>query len=319
MKNYLVTGGAGFIGSRLACALVARGDKVTIVDNLSTGLRKNIPDAATFLLLDIGEADFIDKLPQEPFDAVLHLAAQSSGPASQDIPLVDTRVNALSTLLLTRWCLEHGTLRFLYASSMAVYGNPEKLPIEETEICAPLSYYGISKLASEHYLRLATLEGLSCTAFRIFSVFGPGQNLANQKQGMASIYLSYLLRGQEIPVTGSLDRFRDLLYVDDIVSAWIIALDLPATPSLIYNLASGTSVTVRNLIAALIDGLDLPVDYPVVELSGSANDQFGAQADISRITEELGWAPCVEMEQGMRQFTEWGKSVSENFNRDSEW
>jgi len=107
---------------------------------------------------------------------------------------------------------------------MAVYGEPASLPVNETMPCEPLSQYGVSKLTSEHLLRLAEREGIATTSFRMFSIYGPGQNLRNLHQGIVSIYLAYLLKQEAVPVTGSLDRFRDLLYIDDAVEAWMLAL-----------------------------------------------------------------------------------------------
>src|SRR5947209_6234893 len=162
----LVTGGAGFIGSQLAKRLISEGHEVHIVDNLSTGSRGNLPPEASFVEADLSAPDFTKRLPQERFDAVCHLAAQSSGPASIENPLYDIQINALSTLALSRWCLARNIPRFLYASSMAVYGDTKDLPVSENRACAPLSYYGAAKLASEQFLALAALEGLSATSFR---------------------------------------------------------------------------------------------------------------------------------------------------------
>ena len=307
----LVTGGAGFIGSHLADALVKAGHSVVVVDNLSTGKRENIPSHAEFLELDLVRSDFLDSLPSGDFDAVCHLAAQSSGPASAEMPYYDLQVNAASTLLLSRWCLQRAVSRFLYASSMAIYGNAESVPVKEDAPCIPRSYYGISKLASEHLLRLAAAEGLRVTNLRMFSVYGPGQNLGNLKQGMASIYLAYLLRGVEVPVTGSFERFRDLVYIDDVVDAWLRALVLPVTPAEAYNIGSGRPTTVRELLTALLKAMDLPSDYPIRELPGSISDQFGLYANISAAHRDLQWQPTVLLSDGLKRMVAWARSVSQ--------
>lgn len=301
----LLTGGAGFIGSHLARRLAGRGDTVTIVDNLSNGRRDNVPAGCRLLELDAGVPGMLAALPD--VDAVVHFAAQSSGPLSAELPYLDLQANAASTLLLSRWCLERGVGRFLYASSMAIYGNPPTLPVPEDAPAVPLSYYGVSKLTSEHLLRLAAREGLRFTALRFFSVYGPGQNLDNLKQGIVSIYLAYLLRSNEIPVTGSLDRFRDLVHVDDVVAACVTALDRESTPSAAYNIGGGRPVTVRELIAALIRATGVPADFPIRELPGSSSDQFGLYADISRAARDLGWTPTVDLERGLCDMVAWAK------------
>lgn len=286
-------------------ALVDRGDTVVVVDNLSTGKIENIPPQAEFVELDLSQADFVRRLPRAPFDAVCHLAAQSSGELSADDPLYDVQTNALSTLLLSRWCTQSGTPRFLYASSMAIYGNPQQLRVGESAHCEPLSFYGISKWASESYLRLAAREGLSATSLRMFSVYGPGQNMENLKQGMASIFMAYMMRGEEVPVTGSFERFRDFIYIDDVVDAWLKALSLPATPSAAYNVGSGRAVTVRELLQQLLSALQLPAHYPIRERSGLKSDQFGLCADVHRIRRELNWKPQIDLVTGLRLMADW--------------
>lgn len=287
---------------------MARGAQVVVIDNLSTGRREQVPATAELIVLDLSDEGFVARLPDRRFDAVCHLAAQSSGEVSGEDPLYDVRANALSTLLLSRWCLQRGIARFLYASSMAIYGNPVGLPVEESAQCEPRSYYGISKWASEGYLRMASQQGLSATSLRMFSVYGPGQNLENLKQGMASIFMAYMLRGVEVPVTGPLERFRDFVYIEDVVRAWLAALALPQTPSPVYNLGSGQPVTVRTLLDELARALRLPADYPVRELPGSRSDQFGLYADVRRAERELAWKAATPLGRGLKLMAEWARS-----------
>jgi len=303
----LLTGGAGFIGSHLANLLLVRGHHVTIVDDLSTGSAANVPPDCELLTLDVGDPRTPARLPR--VDAVVHFAAQSSGPASADMPYRDIVSNAVSTLLLSRWCLEQGIHRFVYASSMAIYGNAERLPVTEKNACHPLSYYGVSKMTSEHLLRTAGKEGLRSTSLRFFSVYGPGQNLDNLKQGIVSIFLAYLLRSSEVPVTGSLDRFRDLVHVDDVVRLCAEVIERPSTESPAYNVGGGRPVTVRELLRALIDAAQLPRDFPIRELPGSPSDQFGLYADIGLAREAFGWTPTVDLETGLRAMVQWARAL----------
>lgn len=299
-RRVLVTGGAGFIGSHLARRLVDLSARVTVVDNLSTGIASKLPEGVQFHCLDLASPRFLSKLLEGPFDAVCHLAAQSSGEVSHEDPAHDLLVNTGATLLLTRWCREQAIPRFLYASSMAIYGDVEALPVGEEHPCRPLSYYGVSKLASEHYLRLAQAAGLSTTTFRMFSVYGPGQNLGNLKQGMVSIYMAYLLKGEPILVRGSLGRVRDFVYIDDVVEAWVRALVNPIADGKTYNLGSGTPTSVRELLDSLVEAFGYsPQGYPIQEEGPTPGDQAAIYADVSRIQADLGWAPRTGLREGL--------------------
>lgn len=306
----LVTGGAGFIGSHLARRLIQEGHEVIVVDNLSTGFFENVPPQAEFIQQDLSTPDFTSRLPGGSFDVVCHLAAQSSGEISGENPLYDVQANALSTLLLSRWSLKAGVRRFLYASSMAIYGDPQELPVKESTPCRPLSYYGISKLTSEHYLRLTEGQGLHSTSFRMFSVYGPGQNLQNLKQGIVSIFLTYMLRNVEIPVTGPLTRFRDLIYIDDVVDAWSRSLRIPSSSATVYNLGAGKPTTIQQLLQALLRALGRPADYPIRELPGSPTDQFGLYADITEARKDLSWQPKTDFEGGIGRMVQWAQSLA---------
>jgi UDP-glucose 4-epimerase len=304
----LITGGAGFIGSALARRLIAEGDSVVIVDNLSTGKRANVPPQATFVMADLADPATLQLMPAGSYDGIVHLAAQSSGAIGQSNPYLDMRTNVGATLLLSRWCLERGITRFLYASSMTVYGQGNREPVDEAAACRPIGYYGASKLASETYLRLAADEGLGVTSLRLYNVYGRGQNLGNLYQGMASIYLAYLLDGVRVPVTGSFDRYRDFVHVDDVVDALMLALRRKTTPSPGYNIGTGRKTTVRELLRMLIAAVGLPSDHPVDELAGSPSDVFGSVATSRRAKDELGWEPRVALEQGLPDMVSWAQS-----------
>lgn len=307
-KHLLITGGAGFIGSHLAQRCLSMGCDVTIIDNLTTGQRENIPAGAVLIEGDISDGRTLDRIPAGRIDAVLHLAAQSSGEISNEHPDLDLRVNTLGTLLLLSFCMRRGIPRFIYASSMAVYGDPARNPVSEGDPCRPLSFYGISKLASEMYVNHFAREGLQTTCFRMFSVYGPGQNLGNMKQGMASIFLAHLLEGKPVHVKGSGDRFRDFIYIDDVVEAWIRALDNPATSGKVYNLGTGVRTLVRELVREeiLAFGLD-PDRYPVTYSGSTPADQFGLYADISNLEKDLGWKPVISLDLGISRMVSWAR------------
>lgn len=303
MKRYLITGGAGFIGSRIAARLLEQQYRVVIVDNLSTGLRANVPDGAELIVADLGLPDGCDCLGGRSFDAVLHLAGQSSGEASFLDPAYDFRSHVVSTFQLLSWCRANDCKRFIYASSMGVYGDPLSVPVIEDAPCNPKSYYGAAKLAAESYIRMHALLGLETTVLRMFNVYGSGQNLANRMQGMASIYLAYLLEGQPIIVKGVFERFRDMIHIDDVVDAWLICLTAPATFGGVFNLGSGRPTTVQELVDALRMAFGRP-DYPLDQQPGTAGDQFGLFADISRLREATGWKPSVGLVEGISRMVQ---------------
>lgn len=310
MSSYLVSGGGGFIGSHIARRLVERGDQVVVLDNLSTGQQENVPPGVLLVNTDISRPEGLRVIPEERFDACLHLAAQSSGEISHEEPGRDLNTNALGTLLLLEWCRRRGVRRFLYASSMGVYGLTEQLPVRESQPRDPYSFYGISKQAAEQYVRYYSKQGMDTTIFRMFNVYGPSQNLANMKQGMVSIYLAFLTREEPILVRGSLNRFRDFIYIDDVVEAWVKALHDPATYGQVYNLASGRKILVRELIAELVQawGHD-PQTYPILEAEGTPGDQFGIYADITSLSRAIGWQPRVPLSEGLRRMAAWAKST----------
>lgn len=306
-KKIIVTGGAGFIGSHIAKRLVQTGHDVVVVDNLVTGFEENIPKGATFIKGDVSDKSTIESLPRNT-DAVLHLAAQSSGEVSAENPDLDLKANTLSTLYLLQWCKENHVPRFVYASSMAIYGNVTHNPVSEDCPCEPLSFYGISKLSSEHYIRHYASEGLNTTCFRMFSVYGPGQNMTNMKQGMVSIFLAYLVKGEQIWVKGSGDRFRDFIYIDDVVDAWCSCLENTKTWKKTYNLATGKKTTVRELVEKEIQQFGKGTEpYPVKFEGSTPADQFGLYADISRLRADLGWEPRYTLDEGLRTMIAWVK------------
>ena len=308
--KYLITGGAGFIGSHIARRILNMGHQAWVVDNILTGAEENIPESAIFVKLDLSDQESFKSLPEEKFDAVLHLAAQSSGAISHEKPAYDLLTNTLGTLLLLNWCSDKGIKRFIYASSMSVYGRIEKFPVSENECCRPYSFYGITKLAAENYINYFKTQGMQTTVFRMFNVYGPGQNLTNLKQGMVSIYLAYLLKDEPILVLGSKDRFRDFIYIDDVVDAWISVIDNPVSFGKTYNLASGKKTFVWELLNGLIEAMGHePDEYPITYGDSTPGDQFGMHADISLITSELDWSPKTDLRSGLQKMADWAKSL----------
>jgi len=184
---------------------------------------------------------------------------------------------------------------------MAAYGASSDHALSEETPCTPTSFYGTAKLAAEGYVRLFSGLGLETTIIRPFNVYGSRQNLANLKQGMASIYLSYLLKGEPIEVKGSLERFRDQTHVSDVVAALRLVLERREAIGGTYNIATGRKCSVGDLIAALLKAAGAPDDYPVLARSGTPGDIFGCFADVSRAQAELGFSAGVSVQEGVAE------------------
>lgn len=306
--HILVTGGAGFIGSYIASRLITEGYRVTIIDNLYTGKQKNIPRGADFINIDLGQKISYDYLKSITCDAVLHLAGQSSGEASFNDPLYDFQSHVCSTFWLLEWCKSKGVRRFIYSSSMSVYGEPKYLPVDENHPLEPKTFYATAKIAAEAYIRLYQTLGMDTTIVRLFSVYGPGQNLENKMQGMVSIFLSYLLENVPIIVKGSEDRFRDFIYIDDVVEAWFKILNNPVTFGKTYNLASGRKVRIAELLD-MIKGVFGDQNYPIEYASGTPGDQFGIFANIDHVAGDLKWMPEFDLQTGLQKMIDCEKEL----------
>ena len=285
MARYLVTGAAGFIGSCVAKKLLDLGHSVVTIDNLSTGFETSIPKGCVFIKGDVSDAGIIDKLDCQEFDAILHIAGQSSGEVSFESPVYDVNSNAVSTVLLLDYAVKTNCKRFIYASTMSVYGqNNLQDQFCEQDLARPQSFYAVGKLASEHYLKIYKRQyGIDYTALRYFNVYGDGQNLSNLKQGMVSIYLKQFIDSnfRQVEVKGSLDRFRDLSYIDDVATATVHSIDSANFFNEIINIGTGKKTTVREILFLM--GEYLQSDKEIFVTDGTPGDQFGIYADISKL------------------------------------
>jgi len=193
---------------------------------------------------------------------------------------------------------------------MAVYGDNYRKAIKESFSACPKSFYGINKLACEHYLRLYGTKGLEYTALRMFNVYGPGQNIDNIRQGMASIYLYYILKKKPILVKGSLDRYRDFVYIDDVVDCWIKVIDNKKTYGKVYNLGSGRKTRVSQLLKELISSSGYnSQEYPVNVKGNTPGDIFGSFSDINLIKEDISWIPKIGLKDGIKSMIKFYKKA----------
>jgi UDP-glucose 4-epimerase len=307
-KRYLVTGAAGFIGAAVARSLLAAGARVATVDNLSTGFRDAVPEGVDFIEGDCADRAVVAKVAG-PLDAVLHIAGQSSGEISFEDPIRDLQWNVQSTLALLERTASLGCKRFVYASSMSVYGDQPDAPVSEAAECRPNSFYGVGKLASEHELRVWQRQyGMETVALRLFNVYGPGQNMGNMRQGMVSIFLAQLVREGRIEVKGSLERFRDFVHVDDVCDAFVRAIDVPAHTPVVVNVGTGTRTTVRELIAELLaaNGTQVPAE----SRGSTPGDAHGLYADAALAARLIGWKARVDLPKGVPGMVAWAKRGS---------
>lgn len=302
MGVYLVTGAAGFIGAEVAKRLITEGHRVITIDNLSTGSRSNIPEGVEFFEDECQNVAVYSQIPQEQYDAILHIAGQSSGEISFDDPIYDLETNCASTLHLINFAIKVGCKRFIYASTMSVYGITEDAPVAETAPLKSESFYGVGKIASEHYLRLYQKMGIRPTSLRLFNVYGPGQNLENLRQGMISIYLAQMIKDNKVIVKGDLERFRDFVYIDDVVESFMICLRNKKTEGKVLNVGTGVKTTVQDL-------LDLMMRiYGTVSIEAEGTtpgDIFGIVADIEYFKTVAGFEPRVQLKEGLQEMFRW--------------
>lgn len=303
MARYLVTGAAGFIGSAVARKLIESGNEVITVDNLSTGYKDAIPKKVVFIKGNCQDASVIDKVNSSKLEAIIHIAGQSSAEVSFDDPVYDFQTNAQSTLLLLKLAQKISCKKFVYASSMSVYGEQPDRPTAEDAAISPESFYAVGKIASENYLRIFSQFGITATSLRLFNVYGPGQNMENLRQGMVSIFLAQAIAQKHIHAKGSKDRYRDFVYIEDAVDAFLRSLDRDDNEYNVFNVAAGVKTTVEKLILKICQYLPFK---PTIEYSGSTSgDQFGIYGDSTKILRVLGWSPRYSLDDGLSNMVKW--------------
>jgi UDP-glucose 4-epimerase len=309
----LVTGGAGFIGSRLSCRLLKEGHAVSVVDNESTGRRENVPASAWYARADVTRPAEVEPAFARGLDVVCHVAGQVSIIRSFSDPVADLRTNVEGTLNILQLCLRYKVPRLLYASSMTLYGDCRTDPTPETEPCRPDSYYGITKYAAERYVHATAQRPdldfpFRVTSVRMYSVYGPGQALDNPYQGVLGIFLGNLLRGEPITIFGDGEQTRDFVYVDDIVDGWIRVLDNPASDDGIFNLGSGQSLSINQLAGRAIAAFGHPPGrYKINRAPARPGEQRRVRADIRRAKSVLGWEPRTPFETGLAETVRWAR------------
>ncbi|WP_273366864.1 NAD-dependent epimerase/dehydratase family protein [Alicyclobacillus herbarius] len=293
----LVTGGAGFIGSNVVDALLKAGHAVVVLDNLSTGRTEHLSDGVEFYQADLVTDDLTAILKRESPQVVIHHAAQISVPLSMDNPVFDAKVNVLGTLRLLEACSEAGVEKLIYASSAAIYGNPEYLPVDEQHPIRPISPYGASKYTPELYIRLwAETSGLRYTILRYANVYGMRQDPKGEG-GVVSVFVDVLLSGRRPVIFGDGEQTRDFIFVKDVAAANVAALTRGDGGT--FNISRCERVSINQLLHTMGQVLGRPVeaDYGPPRPGDILHSSLANQA----ARKGLGWEPQYTLEAGLTE------------------
>ena len=302
--RYLVTGGAGFIGSHLVEALLARGAEVTVLDNFSTGIKGNVPDKARLVVGHAGDAALLDQL-LPGCAGIFHLAAVSSVQASLDRPFEVHEDNLTATLALLEAARRHNVPRFVFSSSAAVYGDTHGKAAKEDMKSNPLSHYAVQKLAGEYYCQVyAQVYGLETVCLRYFNIFGPRQRADSPYSGAIAKFLDAAREGRAPTIFGDGSQTRDFCPVGNVVAANIAAMTKPA-PDVsggIFNIGTGNSVSIQEVVGAIRE--IFPRTPAPKFLSSRSGEVPHSRADISLAQERLGYEPSVDFKSAIKELAE---------------
>jgi UDP-glucose 4-epimerase len=285
----LVTGGAGFIASHVVDAYVERGHEVTVIDDLSSGLRENVNPKAELVVADLRQPQTVESLRGRKFDLVNHHAAQIDVRVSVADPAADAELNVVAALRLFQAMIDDGVKKIVFASSGgAAYGEPQYAPQDEQHPVNPLSPYGCAKLAIDQYLGFfRAVHGVKAVSLRYGNVYGPRQR-KDGEAGVVAIFAGALLEGQKARINGTGEQTRDYVYVEDVARANVLALEGEA-PSGAYNIGTGIETSVNGLYEALreISGKGLPAEYAPAR----PGEQLRSSIDPTKASKALNWYP----------------------------
>jgi len=313
MAHYLITGGAGFIGSSLARALLARGEHVRIIDNFSSGRRENIADFISSANVELIEGDILDpaalRRAVEGIEVIFHEAAIPSVPKSMAEPIENHEANATGTLCVLHAARAAGVRRLVYAASSAAYGDDPTQPKVETMPPAPISPYGATKLAGEYYLQVyASAYKFETVSLRYFNVFGPRQDPASEYAAVIPKFITAALAGQTPRIFGDGKQSRDFCHIDNIIDANLRAASAPApqVSGRVFNIACGVAVDLNQVVALIGDILGRKVEAR--HEAERAGDIKHSLADIGEATRRLGYTAAVPFAEGLRRTVDWYKN-----------
>ncbi len=300
--NYLVTGGAGFIGSNIVEELVRRGDRVRVLDDLSNGRESNLEpfmDVIEFLRGDVRDADVVREAVRD-VDVVLHLAALGSVVRSVEDPVTSNDVNVNGTLRVLVAARDAGVRRVVYSSSSSVYGDNPALPKREDLATSPISPYAVSKLAGEQYTRVfAGVYGLETVCLRYFNVFGPRQRPDSPYAAVIPLFMGRAARGEPLVVFGDGLQSRDFTYVANVVEANLLAATVPGVAGRVFNIACARRISLLDIVAILEKLVGGPLEWRHED--PRVGDVRHSEADIGAACRDLGYRVQVDFEEGLRR------------------
>ncbi len=298
----LVTGGAGFIGSHLVDKLIKEGNRVAVIDNLSTGKKENLNPKAKFYKIDIRDLKIAQIFKKEKPELVFHYAAQIDVRKSVKNPVGDADINILGTLNILENCKKNKVKKFIFVSSIGVYGEPQKLPVKETHPLNPISPYSITKLAIEKYLNYYQAQGLNFISLRYPNIYGPRQQNSGEG-GVIAIFINKILKGERPIIFGEGKQTRDFLYVADAVLAATKAIIAP--PGSTYNIGTNQEITINSLFKLLSSPFKKEAK-PIFQPSRQG-EIVKSRVDFTKIKKELNWMPKYNLDQGLKETIQWFK------------
>lgn len=298
MKKVLITGGAGFIGSHIIEVLKKEDCDITVLDNLHTGLRENVPENVRLIEMDIRDKRVIDVFEKYQFDVVLHLAGQTMVNVSVDDPFYDADINIMGTVNILEACRKTGVKRIVFSSTAATYGDIEKVPIREEFSVNPLSFYGLSKLTVEKYLKLYhDLYGLEYVILRYANVYGERQGDGGEG-GVISIFTKKIAKDESFVIHGDGKQTRDFVYAGDVARANWYAANTEYCNT-IYNVSTNSETSIRELVDLLERASGKTIDRQYGERR--EGDIYRSVLDNSKIVTNLNWMPMINLQEGLKR------------------
>ncbi len=304
----IITGGLGFLGSQLAKRLSSEGYEIIIIDKKRVKkeeLFNKLENIKIYGGVDLTSSKLVNRIKINKPNIILHCAGQPSAARSFEVPSQDLNINISGTLNIINWAKKNYTQKIIYASTFNVYQENVDYPhLKESFLCEPKSLYAVSKLSAENYIKVyCNFLNIKWNIVRMFNIYGPGQDPNNKYLGMISIFLNMAKKNGKIFIKGSLDRFRDFVFIDDVLYAWGLIIKDKKYFNNVYNIGSGKKTVIKDLIKVISSVLDKRIIVKVEK--GTPGDFLGCYANIEKIKNHLGYSPKYNLVQGLKIFNKW--------------